>query len=166
MENLAAARDLLHPKVVDAKTDWRLVRLQARVLEGIARGQLAQKKFGEANAAAQEAFALRERDKVRTVALDPQGQAEIAENRRVVASIMVGSARCEDAKRLYEQAAAILDKLVREHVTPSPEWLEQYNVARNSVTAIKWNDDGLECSDEPVDPKLRDMIAMVTKRLP
>jgi len=166
LENLSTARELLNRKLTNPKVDWRLIRVQARVLEGIARGELTQRKYKEARKVADEAYALREWDKARVGKIDPHGQAEFAENRRLVGSILIASVKCEEAKSFYEQAAAILDKLVNEHISPNPEWQEQYGIARKSLAAIQWKDGSLECCNEPADPKLRDMIAMVTKRLP
>jgi len=160
LDILAAARNLLKPMVDDPTVDWRLLRLQARVLEGTARGKLVMKEYAEALQVADEAFALRERDRVRTGRVDPHGQAELAENRRVIGSIHLGSAKCAEAKDYYEKAVLILDRLVKQYDTPSPEWLEKYGAARKSLAAINWKDGTFECCDEPVDPKVRDMIAM------
>ena len=165
MENLAAARNLLKPMVDDANADWRLLRLQARVLEAVAGTRIAAKEYAEAEAIAVEAFALRERDRLRSGKIDPHGQAGLAENRRLIGRIQLGCTKCEEAKNYYEQAVAILDRLVRDHDRPSPEWLEKYTTARNSLSAIAWKDGSLECSDDPVDHKMGEMIAMARQLL-
>lgn len=164
VDNLTSARRLLKPAADDPAADWRLLRLQARVLEAVARSRLTARDYADAREAADEAFALRDRERIRAGKIDPHGQAELAENRRLVGSIQLGVANCEEAKRLYEQAVLVLDRLVREH-TPNPEWREKFDAARNSLSAITWKDGSLECSDQPVDSKVRDMIAMARQLL-
>ena len=83
----------------------------------------------------------------------------------MIGSIQLACAKCEEAKNYYEQAVVILDRLVREHDAPSPEWLEKYKAARNSLSAIQWKGGNQLCSDEPVDHKMGEIIAMARQLL-
>jgi len=165
MENLSAAHELLEAILGDPQVDWRLLRLQAQVLESIARGELSKHDYEAARIAAARAYAHRERDLVRSGKIDPHGQSELAENRRLVGSIELANAKCGEAKENYERAVAILDKLVGEHDTPNPEWLERYAAARKSLDAITWKDGSHDCCEPPVDGKVREMIAVVARLL-
>jgi hypothetical protein len=165
LENLITARKLLEPAVEKPNPDWRFLRLQARILESIARAKVVTKDHAYAREAADAAHALRQRDRARTGKLDPHGQAALAENRRLNASIRMVLGECAQSKSLYEEAVALMNELVLNYDKPIPDWREQYEGASQALSAINWKDATSGCHDDPVDRRVRDMIAMVTDRL-
>jgi hypothetical protein len=165
LENLAEAQKLLAPAVAHPTPDWRFLRMQASVLEGVARAKMERQQYSDAHAAVEDAYKLRVRDRTSTGKLDPRGHADLAENRRLIGSIQLANAQCREARSLYEKAAEILDRLVHDHARPNPEWLEKYIAARKGLTEIAWKDGNQLCSDEPVDHKMGEMIAMARQLL-
>jgi tetratricopeptide (TPR) repeat protein len=162
LENLVTARTLLESAVDKPNPDWRFLRLQGRILESIARANLVTKDYERATEAVDKARALRERDRERSGKLDPHGQAELAENRRLNASIRMELGQCAASKRFYEEAVALMNELVLNYDKPIPEWREQFEGASQALSAINAT---TGCWDNPVDRRVRDMIAMVTGRL-
>jgi tetratricopeptide (TPR) repeat protein len=165
LDHLAEAQKMLAPVVAKHSPDWRFLRMQASILESVARAKAIGRHFSDARDAVEDAYKLRVRDRIRTGKLDPHAQADMAENRRLVGSIQLANAQCQEAKSLYEEATAILDRLARDHIMPNPEWREKYEVARKELTEIAWRDGNPECSNEPVDRKMGEMIAMARQLL-
>jgi tetratricopeptide (TPR) repeat protein len=160
IDKLEEAKQLLAPAIAHPKPEWRVLRMQASIYEGLAVAARAGGHFSDARDLAEAAYKLRERDRTIAARLDPHGQADLAENRRLAGTVQLANAQCTDARKLYGQAVEILDRLVSEHERPNPEWRERYAVARQGLAEIHWKDGGPDCNDGPVDRKVGEMIVM------
>ena len=70
--------------------------------------------------------------------------------------------QCAASKQLYEEAVTLMNELVLNYDKPIPEWREQFEGASQALSTINAT---TGCWDNPVDRRVRDMIAMVTGRL-